>query len=177
MSVNAIFRIVLVAITFVFAGCAQLPSNGVNEPVIKNLGACGVSVQFSGQPEQLATSSLNTVVTKAIGSYGKWESSGWRYSKYRLVEFAICACRDYPYTATEFEKQATALGLKTLYLDGIGQAALLESNESVEEKNCEQWVQLKNAPRCMLMQGVTSPESVNAADAFFPTLTLMTKPK
>ena len=173
MSISTVSRIVLVAIASVFAGCAQIPSNGVNEPVSKNLGACGVNVQFSGQPEQVAPSALSSI-TKSLDVYGKWETSGWRHSKYRLTEYAICACRDYAFAASEFEKSLQ--GLKIFTIVGIGQAAIQENNESSEAKNREQWVQLAHAPRCILIQGVISPESINAADAFFPTLALISKP-
>lgn len=174
MSISTVSRIVL-AMASVFAGCAQMPSNGVNEPVTKNLGACGVKVQFSGQPEQVAPSALNEV-TKTLGEYGKWEASGWRYGKYRLTEYAVCACRDYAFAASEFEKDASLQDLKTFTIVGIGQAAVKEFNEPVEAKTREQWVQLAHAPRCMLIQGVVSPEPINAAEAFFPTLALISKP-
>lgn len=88
-------------------GCAPLPpvsqSVGVGLPAVRDLAACGVSVRFSGQPEKLPAE-----VTRALGdffgAYSKWDISGWRFTKFRLVEYAVCACRDFPISLDEIKR-------------------------------------------------------------------------
>ena len=168
MRATTIFRLLLPIVVLAVVGCAPLPISG---PVVRDMPACGVSVRFSGYAVQIPADVLRAAITKQFGNYAKWDITGWSFSKYRLEEFAGCACRDFPFTAAEFEK--ASLATPAYAIAGIGQAFETEGVESTEAKMRMKSVLLKHAPSCMLMQGVVSPEPNNAAAAFFPSLALI----
>ena len=179
MRATAIFRLLLLIVLFTVVGCAQLPiggaAGGVGLPEVRDMPACGVSVRFSGYPEKLSADQVQSM-TKPLGEYAKWEIAGWQFTKHRLSELAVCACRDFPLTAAEFEASLPAIVTNSYVIAGIGDAVEREVIESTERKLRQQWVWLKHAPSCLLVQSAIAPEPNNAATAYFATLTLMPTP-
>ena len=177
----ASIRLVLSSVVLVaLCACAPLPnqkhiSDIAAQPTIKDIPACGVRIQFSGIPSQLAANQIQTVA-KSLGEYAKWDVSGWYFTKHRLTETALCVCRDYPLTAADVEenRDPSLTGISTI--PSVGEAATHESQKSPEEKYRWRAVRLTNQPLCMFTQHITSPEPDNAAAIFFPTLALIPSP-
>lgn len=176
MGTTAIFRRFLPLALLAIVGCAPLPiaglAGGLGLPAVRDMPACGVSVRFSGYPEQLPADVVQGI-KKHFGEYAKMEITGWRFAKHRLLEAAVCACRDFPFTAADVENHPGLNATHTYAIAGIGEAVENEEDKSAEEKLRNKRVRLKNAPRCILEQTVMSPEPNSAAATFFPSLALM----
>ena len=175
MGVVPVFRRLLLIVFLTVGGCAQLPiagsADGFGLPAVRNMPACGVSVRFSGHPVELSEGEAK-VVARDFGEYAKWEITGWKFHTHRLLELAVCACRDYPLTAAEFEDNPPADVTRNYVIEGIGEALEMEKVQSSQEKTRLKIVRLKSASSCMLVQQVVSPTPNNAAAAFFPSLAL-----
>jgi hypothetical protein len=63
---------------------------------------CGVSVVFSGTPRALYPNEAATY-TRPLGRSGRWQVDGLAYQEFRLVQTALCLCRD-----TEFSNEDMA---------------------------------------------------------------------
>ena len=177
----ACIRLVLSSVVLLaLCACAPLPNQKYSSDIavhstIKDIPACGVRVQFSGTPSELAASDIQKYAN-ALGEYAKWEVTGWHFNKHRLRETAICLCRDYPLTAADVEGIRDPNVTGTSSIRGIGETVTQESQKSPEEKFKWRSVRLTSQPLCMFMQHIISPEPDNAAAVFFPTLALIPSP-
>jgi hypothetical protein len=157
-------------------GCAQMPVNDSGVSISKDFPACGVKIEFSGQPKQIPVEAAQEF-TKLVGNYGKFTGIGWTYSKYRLSELSFCLCRDSPLTDEEFEKQSSLFDKPPATISDIGESLEFTSHESVERKIRLQLVRLNNAPSCLLVQYVLTPESINTDPNLFSSLALISPAK
>lgn len=160
------------------ASCAQLPSTG---PVIAHgpsvdLQSCRVSVQFSGTPSTLTSAEMQSFA-KSLGDYAKWDVTAWRFTKFRLVELAVCMCRDYPIPESE-------LGSMTGWNEGAGSQTVKEElgatsefwlDKSADEKLRMQIIKFKDLDRCVMAQYVQSPDPYVESRRFFSSPTPLAK--
>jgi hypothetical protein len=128
------------------------------------------------------------VIANKLPKYSKWEIDGWGYEKFRLTEYAICLCRDYPFTANElkpnaelFSKGRSISNPRTFMQEGIGPAFEFEGAEpSAEAKERTRFIYPRNAASCIVAQSTRSPSVEAAGSEFFSRLALSssaTKPR
>ncbi len=153
-------------------GCAQLPTPGtVSTTPLIDFSECGVSVGFSGNPAQIPESDLQPLL-KGLGEYAKWNATAWRFSKYRLGEYAVCICREYTLTFADMGEPKGWIPVEKSekILEGIGAAAEYQQDRSADERIRMQIVYIFNPDRCVVMQVVTAPEPGIASRSFFSSL-------
>ena len=175
MGATATFQRLMPIVALAVVGCAPLPPagsvGGLAFPAVRDMPACGVSVRFSGTPEPIPMNILQAL-HKQYGAHAKWEFSGWRFNKNRLVELALCSCRDFPIRLDDIEKGMQNV-TNHVEIQNIGRGMAGDYPGSNGSNARERNVALNLFPNCMIAQSVTAPEPSVAAATFFSTLALM----
>jgi len=165
------------------AGCSQLPPHvsmtnqaRVNGSV-SSFGRCAVSVHFSGSPRalnQYEAADFAAPLTK----FAKWEIEGLAYEEYRLVEYAVCICRDYDFSISDISQTETSLrnnrNFKIRKATDVPFAnKVIEFESASTPSDVGEHVRLlfpTKAPRCTFAQGVRfGANATDASKIFFAT--------
>ncbi len=161
------------------SACSQLPGGtqaGSSTPSRVEVDKCGVTAGFSGPPRRVSAIEMKSI-TDRLGNYAKWTSEGWGFDRYRLIEVALCMCRDYPFTEGEKSDMMNSLGetsginrkelSKELTHNLLGTIAEYEVNDrATSGKERLKILFPKNAESCFAIFGVKAPSSEISSTPF-----------
>ncbi len=160
------------------AGCVQNPprqSQGTKSTT-KNFDACGLSVKFSGQPEEMP-GSMYTSFSKEFDA--KPEGHTWLYLSdiqgIRKLEFALCMCP----SETMITEVRKSMIVNQQYVNDLGFISESPTTEIENGARMRLQTTISAVSKCVMLQGFAikgSPDGLGVASSpFFSSLALIVK--
>jgi hypothetical protein len=135
---------------------------------------CGVKIKFSDKPKIVPDKELKWV-SDLLGPYDKYNISGQINIGYKLMEMAICICREDEISSMVIFNGIAPAENASHYakrnIPNIGPSESWQTNdESTKTKSTHQFTRISFQPLCAILQGVSTPENSNDGLNFINSL-------